>query len=166
MMAQQKNGNVALCPECEGLIKLSGKLKIGQKLTCRRCGSALIVYDRKPLELVLANSSHPAAGPAKSTNKRRDTSEDLFSGMDGSESEEGLDMSTLTDVSVANCPECSATLRFHRPLKERQLVVCPECNETLEVVSLRPLQFHWANEDPWENEEYDNPRNRSRYGFR
>jgi lysine biosynthesis protein LysW len=165
-MAQQKSGNVALCPECEGLIKLSGKLKIGQKLTCRRCGSALVVYDRKPLELVLANGNHPSPGHTKTSNKRRDTGEDLYLDMDISESEEGLEMSTMSGVSVANCPECSATLRFHRPLKERQLVVCPECNETLEVVSLRPLQFHWANEDPWENEEYDNPRNRSRYGFR
>jgi lysine biosynthesis protein LysW len=163
-MAQQKSGNVALCPECEGIIKLSGKLKIGQKLTCRRCGSALIVFDRRPLELVLANGSEPAVGHTK-TIKRRDTNEDLSLGMDISESEEGLDMSTMPGVSVANCPECSATLRFHRPLKERQLVVCPECNETLEVVSLRPLQFHWANEDPWENEEHNNSRSRSRYGF-
>ncbi|MFN2171384.1 MAG: hypothetical protein ACK2UF_08165 [Candidatus Promineifilaceae bacterium] len=164
-MAQQKSGNVALCPECEGVIKLSGKLKIGQKLTCRRCGSALIVFDRKPLELVLANGNHPVAGHTK-TSKRRDADEDLSVDMDGSESEEELEMSTMSDVSVANCPECSATLRFHRPLKERQLVVCPECNETLEVVSLRPLQFYWANEDPWESEEYDNPRNRSHHGFR
>lgn len=164
-MAQQKNGKVALCPECEGPIKLSGKLQIGQKLTCRRCGAVLMIYERKPLELVLANGTHPDVGHTK-PNKRRDTEITSPSTMGVSESEEGQQMSTMSGVSVADCPECNATLRFHRPLKERQLVVCPECNETLEVISLRPLQFHWANEDPWEYEDQDSSRNRSRQGFR
>lgn len=62
-------------------------------------------------------------------------------------------MTTMSTVTLADCPECNATLRFHKPLKEHQLVVCSECNETLEVVSLRPLELSWANEDPWEYEE-------------
>ena len=156
-MAQQKNSNVALCPECEGPVNLSGKLKIGQKLPCRRCGSVLMVFDRKPLELVLANEMGPVDGQSKAT-KRKDNSVTQSSDT----GEESLEMATTSNISLANCPECSATLRFHRPLNERQLVVCPECNETLEVVSIRPLKLHWANEDPWEYEEFEDPRYRSR----
>ena len=57
-MAQQTKSNVALCPECEGPVHLRGKLHVGQRLTCRRCGSSLVIVDRRPLELDLANGNH------------------------------------------------------------------------------------------------------------
>lgn len=164
-MAQQKNSNVALCPECEGRVQLSGKLQIGQKLTCRRCGSVLVIFDRKPLELVLANETQPVMNHQKMDRSKGKGDVAASSTKQASERKESPLMSTTSPVLLANCPECSATLRFHKPLKERQLVVCAECDETLEVISLRPLELSWANEDPWDYEEYDNPRRRTRYGL-
>jgi lysine biosynthesis protein LysW len=164
-MAQQKNGNVALCPECEGPVKLGGKLQIGRKLSCRRCGVALVIVDRKPLELDLADSMHPGSDNYK-TSRKKEKYPDSATNKQIEEGKESPQMSSTSPVLLANCPECSATLRFHRPLKERQLVVCPECDETLEVVSLHPLELHWANEDPWEYEEYENSRYHSRSGQR
>ena len=64
-MAQRHNGNIAMCPNCEGTLQLSGSLHIGQKLSCRRCGATLAVHNRKPLELVLATETRPADGRAK-----------------------------------------------------------------------------------------------------
>jgi len=164
-MAQQKNGNVALCPECEGPVSLSGKLQIGRRLSCRRCGASLVIVDRKPLELELADSVQPGSDNHKASRKKEKYA-DPATTKQNEEGEESSQMLSTSQVLLANCPECSATLRFHRPLKERQLVVCPECDETLEVVSLHPLELHWANEDPWEYEEYDNSRYRSRSGSR
>ena len=161
-MAQQRNGNVALCPECEGPVQLGGKLQVGQKLSCRRCGSILAVFDRRPLELVLANGSYQDSGRTKSV-KRMGRGDIASSIKQNSIVKEIPQMATTTTVSLADCPECNATLRFHKLLKSGQLVVCPECDETLEVTSLRPLQLNWANEDPWEYEEYEKPRFRSRY---
>ena len=161
-MAQQTNSNVALCPECEGPVQLSGKLQVGKKLSCRRCGSTLVIFDRKPLELVVANGTHQDIGRAKSA--KRKSSEDIeSSAKQNSLDEEGPQMTMTTSAALADCPECSATLRFHKLLKIGQLVVCPECDETLEVTSLRPLQLNWANEDPLQYEDYETPRHRSRY---
>ena len=64
-MTQRHNGNIAMCPTCEGALHLSGNLHIGQKLSCRRCGTTLAVLNRKPLELVLAKQTRPAEGQAK-----------------------------------------------------------------------------------------------------
>ena len=163
-MAQQTNSNVAQCPECDGYVQLSGKLQIGQKLSCRGCGSALVIIERKPLELVLADGNHLDLGYPK-INQKKDKDLLISSKKKISKHKESTQMSTVSPVLLADCPECNATLRFHRPLKERQLVVCPECDETLEVISLRPLELFWANEDPLEYEEYDNPRHQSRYGL-
>lgn len=163
-MAQKTNGNVALCPECEGLVQLSGKLQIGKRLSCRRCGSILVIIERKPLELALANGAHPDIRDPKA-NRKKEKDDSVASKQQINKRMEDPQMSITSPVLLADCPECSATLRFHRPLRERQLVVCPECNETLEVVSLRPLVLHWANEDPLEYEEYYDPRYRSRYGL-
>lgn len=74
-------------------------------------------------------------------------------------------MNTVPQVSMADCPECDARLRFHKPLKMGQLIICPECEETLEVIALRPLELGWADEDPWDYDEHDDPRYQSRYGL-
>ena len=161
-MAKQTNGNVTLCPECEGPVKLGGKPQIGQKLSCRRCGSTLVVFDKKPIELVLENERYSSAVRRKSDKNRDKNSNTLSSTEIKSEHEENPQMTTMSLVMQADCPECNAKLRFNKPLRERQLVVCPECDETLEVSSLRPPQLNWANEDPWDYEEYDDPRHRSR----
>lgn len=64
-MAQRHDGNVTMCPTCESTLQLGGNLRIGQKLSCRRCGSTLAVFNRKPLELVLADENHPGDGREK-----------------------------------------------------------------------------------------------------
>lgn len=164
-MAQQKTSNVAICPECDGLLQLSEKLHIGHRLPCRRCGSTLLITDRKPLELVIANGQYPDNSHIKADKKKTkfqggaESSDEKI----GEYKEDPL-MSTTSQVSVADCPECNAILRFRKPLKAGQLVACPECEETLEVVSLRPLELNWADEDPWDYEDNDDLQYSSRYG--
>ena len=149
-MANQKTSNIALCPECDGLIQLSGKLHIGQRLSCRRCRSALVITERKPLELVLVNGKNPSGGHVK-VEKKKAVGKDI----------EDSAVPTLPQASSANCPECGANLQFHKPPKLGQLVACPECDETLEVVLLRPLELNWADEDPRDVEDYYNRRSLS-----
>jgi lysine biosynthesis protein LysW len=161
-MAQQKNSNVALCPECEGPVRFNGKLLIGQKLPCRRCGSILVVVDRKPLDLAVAGDGMRAAGSLNS-DRQKDKKAGLSAKKQTVNDEESTDMSTSSSVLLADCPECSATLRFHKELKIRQLIACPECDETLEVVSVRPLELNWANDDPGEYSDYYPNRSQSRY---
>ena len=151
-MAEHTNSNIAQCPECDGLVRLNGKLKVGKTLSCRKCGSTLVIAERKPLELVPEDGNFSANGQSNARS-RKPNSGKASKKRQVSGSKESLAMTTSIQVKVADCPECCATLRFHRPLKDRQLVVCPECSETLEVVSLRPLELDWANDDPWQYEE-------------
>ncbi len=41
----------AFCPACDEEVKLSGKPKIGQTLTCPHCGEELQVIEVDPVEL-------------------------------------------------------------------------------------------------------------------
>ncbi len=164
-MAQQTNSNIALCPECDGPVHLSGKLKVGRKLSCRRCGATLVIAERKPLELVPANNSHALNTPPKATNKKR-AEENRTANEQIADLQEIPQMAPPSSVRLADCPECSAALRFHNRLREGQLVVCPECDETLEVMSLKPLELTWANDDPWEYGAKDNAQQYSRQGSR
>ena len=41
----------AECPHCEGRIRLSGGPRLGQKVTCPRCGEKLEVIRIDPVEL-------------------------------------------------------------------------------------------------------------------
>ncbi len=164
-MAHHRDSNGALCPECEGLVQVSGKLHVGQKITCRRCGATLMISGRKPLELVPTADKRSVNGHVKGNRKlTTDKAAAQSSNQKKVERKEGPLMSTTSPASMADCPECNTTLRFHKPLKVGQLVVCPECDETLEVVSLRPLELHWADEDPWNREDYDDSRYPTRHG--
>jgi lysine biosynthesis protein LysW len=156
-MAQQKISNIAICPECDGPVQLAGKLHIGQRLLCRRCGLTLMITNRKPLELDLAVSKHSGNGFYKTDKKppgRRSAAQYICE--QSGESKEDPQMSIASRVFIADCPECDVRLRFHKPLKLGQLMVCPECEETLEVISLHPLALTWADESPWDYEDYDN----------
>ena len=164
-MAQQRNSKVAICPECDGPLKLNGTIKVGQRLACQRCGSTLVITERKPLDLVLANGIYPVRGHVKADkkNKMYKGDEDPTSGQLWDYQEDPL-MSTTARVSMADCPECNASLRFRKSVKAGQLIVCPECDETLVVVSPKPLELDWADEDPWDYEDHDDIQYSSRYG--
>lgn len=164
-MAQQKTFKDAICPECDGLLQLSQKLHIGQRLPCCRCGSTFVITDRKPLELVNANGQYPDNSHLKADRgktKFKDVAE--FSHEQLGVCKEDPLMSTASQVSMADCPECNARLRFRKPFKVGQLVACPECEETLEVTSLKPLELNWAEEDPWDYEDHDDLQYNSRHG--
>jgi transcription elongation factor Elf1 len=47
----RRDSQVAECPECGHLTKLSARAKIGLRLTCTVCGERLEVIGRKPLEV-------------------------------------------------------------------------------------------------------------------
>jgi lysine biosynthesis protein LysW len=149
-MAKQKLSNIALCPECDGPVQLRGKLHIGQRLSCNRCGSSLVITERRPLELDVYNDKHPDNGRVKAEKKKGHAQS---SNEKTREQAEESPISTISRVSLADCPECTSVLRFHKSLRVGQLVVCPDCDETLEVVSLHPLDLSWANEDPWDYDE-------------
>jgi lysine biosynthesis protein LysW len=112
-----------------------------------------VITDLKPLELVLANGYNSGNGRVVMIEKKK--KKDIYM--------EDSPVMTISGVTLADCPECSVRLRFHKPLNVGQLVVCPECDETLNVVSVRPLELRWADEDPWDIEDYDNQRTLARY---
>ena len=41
----------ALCPHCEATVNFSKPPQLGQRVTCKRCGEYLEVYNLKPIEL-------------------------------------------------------------------------------------------------------------------
>ena len=53
-MAKRHLDSSPLCPVCESTLQLSGHVRIGQKITCRRCGTPLTILEQKPLELAVA----------------------------------------------------------------------------------------------------------------
>ena len=62
-------------------------------------------------------------------------------------------------VLVAECPECETRIRFPKAPQIGAILTCQECDETLQVVSLSPLELDWAYDDnefeEWEEEEWD-----------
>jgi len=64
-------------------------------------------------------------------------------------------MSSKPKVSMTECPECDARLRFRRTLRRGEIIQCPECDVALEVISVEPLELDWANEDAWDFEDRD-----------
>ena len=155
-MAQYKSGDIAVCPECDGPVNLGSKRKIGQKLTCRRCRSELVIAERRPLELVLLKEwrSERSAGK-QAVKQREDSRQAQNSQKNADEDEVNSEMSTITDIFITECPECDSKLRFRKPLKIGKLVICPKCDEPLEVISLQPLELGWADEAPWDFDTYD-----------
>jgi lysine biosynthesis protein LysW len=150
-MAQHKDSNIALCPECDNPIQLSGKLHIGQRLSCRRCGSTLSIIDQKPLELDLLIRKRPGNDPVKTHNKQINNKDAAPSSpVQFATRQDGPVTTPVSQALMTNCPECDARLRFHMPPKMGQLLACPKCKEALEVVSLRPIELSWVEDDPWD----------------
>ncbi|HET6446078.1 MAG TPA: hypothetical protein VFI27_16035 [candidate division Zixibacteria bacterium] len=165
-MAKQRINNRTLCPECDGLISLNGRLTIGQHLSCVRCGSWLEVTDRNPVELVVVNRQYSGKSRVKTTKKGKRKL--LIGGANNypqrnGELKEDQPLTSEPTISISECPECDSRLRFRKTLKVGELILCPECNVALEVVSLKPLELDWADEDPWDYEDRDDPQIRSSY---
>lgn len=148
LMTNQKNKKVATCPECDGPVPLKGLPKIGQRLTCRRCGLSLVIIYHKPLELERVDGKFTGNGHKKTRKKYSRIEYNSFHRT--TKYKKGAPMLTTSQELIAKCPECDTTLQFHKALRIGQLVSCFECGETLEVVSIDPLDFYWANEDPWD----------------
>ncbi|MCB8946316.1 MAG: hypothetical protein H6658_21435 [Ardenticatenaceae bacterium] len=56
----------------------------------------------------------------------------------------------------AECPECETKIRFPQTPQIGETLTCHECGETLQVISLSPLELDWAYDDEfeeWEEEE-------------
>ena len=60
---------------------------------------------------------------------------------------------------VAECPECETKIRFPQTPPMGETLTCHECGETLQVISLSPLELDWAYDDDdydeWEEEEWE-----------
>lgn len=63
----------------------------------------------------------------------------------------------------AECPECETKIRFPQAPQIGETLTCHECGETLQIISLSPLELDWAydddgekwEEEEWEDEEWD-----------
>ena len=49
-------------------------------------------------------------------------------------------------MTAGYCPECDSTLPIGRAV-EGLRVTCPQCGAYLEVISVSPLEFDWADDD-------------------
>ncbi len=47
--------------------------------------------------------------------------------------------------ATATCPSCDGQIKMGRDPEVGQQVTCPECGESLEVVSIKPLELDWAD---------------------
>jgi alpha-aminoadipate carrier protein LysW len=60
---------------------------------------------------------------------------------------------------VAECPECETKIRFPQTPQMGETLTCHECGESLQVISLSPLELDWAYDDDgyeeWEEEEWE-----------
>ena len=59
----------------------------------------------------------------------------------------------------AECPECETKIRFPKPPQLSETLTCHECGETLQVISLSPLELDWAYDDDnageWAESDWD-----------
>lgn len=56
-------------------------------------------------------------------------------------------------VKTARCPECGSTVALDRSVKLGEFIECHECGTTLEVISLKPLEFDYAlGDEDWDEE--------------
>lgn len=58
-------------------------------------------------------------------------------------------------MSVANCPECEAEIKFDSPVKVGERVSCPECDTELEVISAKPLTLDYVFDDEEGDEDWE-----------
>jgi lysine biosynthesis protein LysW len=152
-MYQPKVSNMSLCPECDCLIQLNGKLRIGQRLSCRRCDTPLVIVAVKPLGLAVANSMNTDKSDSKIKKKKNNGK-----GSPTSADPQIPELKTnsppppppLTYASMTECPECEAPIRFLNPPKLGQPLVCTNCEEILEVISIRPLVIRAVEDEFWD----------------
>lgn len=57
-------------------------------------------------------------------------------------------------TKMAECPGCGHIVKLGSKVEVGERLDCPECGETLEVISLRPLELDYAFDDEgWEGSE-------------
>ena len=151
-MSQQKIDNMTLCPACDALIQLNGKIHLGQRLPCRRCHTILEVNHNKPLRLRISPNQQKIVEEGKA-NKKHDNNKENPASIQ--EQKSSLNMKPPVPAQEqtykADCPQCAALLRFRKPPKLKQTLACPNCTEMLVVVALRPLQLYYIDDDSWDN---------------
>ena len=103
------------CPECSYPLKLGAHLHLGQRVTCARCETKLIVVNLEPIELDIAIA--PAAIPG--TKKK-------------------------TQTIAAPCPECDNNVKISAHAREGQRIKCNGCNSILEVINADPIELDIA----------------------
>jgi lysine biosynthesis protein LysW len=50
------------------------------------------------------------------------------------------------------CPDCDGKIGLN-PAKVGQLLTCPHCDVQLEVISDDPIEFDWAHDRAWGDED-------------
>lgn len=61
-------------------------------------------------------------------------------------------MKTEANKSGGQCPECKQSILLV-PAKVGQFLTCPHCDVELEVTGIDPLEFEWAYDWMWEEED-------------
>ncbi len=139
------SNNTIICPECEALFKFTGKQRTGQKFSCRRCHTTLIITGTKPLEVdVVRDKSADLRSPAKQSRKKG------YALVKRPESNPISDASRhAADSTTAVCPECQDPIQLKVPPRLRQVIVCVNCDEVLQVVALKPVRLALVDEIDW-----------------
>jgi lysine biosynthesis protein LysW len=55
----------------------------------------------------------------------------------------------------ARCPSCSSWVNLRDAVEVWDVVNCPECHTLLEVIDLRPPTLDYAQDDTWEDEDWE-----------
>lgn len=144
LMNSSNNSNSILCPECEAVIRLAGKPRTGQRFSCRRCQTSLIIRGTKPLEIEFFSAMQASSGSETKSHKKKGHS---ASTRPADNPEIIIDQQS---TNTAICPECQDPIQLNTAPKLRQAVVCANCDEVLQVISLKPLRLEIVDEDYWD----------------
>ena len=56
-------------------------------------------------------------------------------------------------MNSAYCPDCEGKIVLNPLARVGQKLACPHCQAELEVISVDPLEFDWAYDWSWDDEE-------------
>lgn len=150
-MAQIKSSNLTICPECDEILQITGKIRIGQKITCRRCHKALVIVNKNPLEVDFVRTQRSRTADLKSQSKpvMKKGQPTAVADHQNSHNNHRAELNA-TPKNLVVCPECHDPIDFQNPPKLRQAVICNNCEEILQVVNLKPLLLAVVDENYWD----------------